>query len=303
MRKLEYQLVKEDYKNWIHWNVVRNQSKKMKFFSMCLYMGFIVLFLGRNIVSAKGNMAVIIPSVAVAALVGVGMYYMTSVHNQEQIIWKKSGLRKLEQTNRFPYVYLTMDEKGVTLEVPQENAKQYYNYREIVGIVENERLYLLETANKNCQFVAKSAFENQEDADAFKAQMEAIIEDAKENPEKYEEESAKTADGAEESTVTAAAASSDERDASEEDEPEITPVDTSSMGKIGKMAHIMASMAAEAEAEESAEAAETEVSADAKKGAEAAETEAGPAEKAPVSAEAETGQAKAAAEPEETERA
>ena len=40
MRELEYQLVKDDYKNWIHWNVLRNESKKMKLFTLviCCYL-------------------------------------------------------------------------------------------------------------------------------------------------------------------------------------------------------------------------------------------------------------------------
>ena len=43
MRELEYQLVKDDYKNWIHWNVLRNESKKMKLFT--LVMSHLLLFM------------------------------------------------------------------------------------------------------------------------------------------------------------------------------------------------------------------------------------------------------------------
>ena len=30
MREVEYRLVKEDYKDWIHWNVERNYSEKKR---------------------------------------------------------------------------------------------------------------------------------------------------------------------------------------------------------------------------------------------------------------------------------
>ena len=30
MQEFEYRLEKEDYKNWIHWNVLKHESKKMK---------------------------------------------------------------------------------------------------------------------------------------------------------------------------------------------------------------------------------------------------------------------------------
>ena len=29
MQEFEYRLEKEDYKNWIHWNVLKHESKKM----------------------------------------------------------------------------------------------------------------------------------------------------------------------------------------------------------------------------------------------------------------------------------
>ena len=33
MQEFEYRLEKEDYKNWIHWNVLKHESKKMKMVS------------------------------------------------------------------------------------------------------------------------------------------------------------------------------------------------------------------------------------------------------------------------------
>ena len=61
-----------------------------------------------------------------------------------------------------------------------------YSFKDILGILEIERLFLLETKDKTWQFVAKSAFESQEKMQEFYAFMEERIEDAKAHPEKYE---------------------------------------------------------------------------------------------------------------------
>ena len=253
MRKLEYQLTKEDYKNWIHWNVLRNDSKKMKILSVVIYIGFVAIFMGGNIASSKGNMAALIPSSILAVLVGVAMFYTTSHQNQERVIWKKSGLKRLERTNDFPIVHLTLGDQGITMEVPKQEMKQVYSYRDIHGILEIERLFLLEASDKTWQFVAKSAFESQEEMDEFKAFMEEKIEDAKENPEKYEIKEEKQEPAAPMgNSLASKSAKPAESGESDADEPEIEPVDVSNMGKIGKMAHIMAALAEKEKAEEAA---------------------------------------------------
>lgn len=256
MRKLVYQLAKDDYKNWIHWNVLRNDSKKMKILSVVIYIGFVAIFMGGNIASAKGNMAELIPSSFLAILVGVAMFYTTSHQNQERIIWKKSGLKRLERTNDYPVVHLTLGDKGLTMEVPKQEMKQVYSYKDLNGILEIERLFLLEASDKTWQFVAKSAFESQEEMDEFKAFMEAKIEDAKEHPENYviEEEKQESAASSESRPLSGSGNAVKEDGEDDVAEPEIEPVDVSNMGKIGKMAHIMAAMAER----EKAEAAETE---------------------------------------------
>lgn len=273
MRELEYQLVKEDYKNWIHWNVLRNESKKMKIFSLVIYVGFVVIYVGGSLNSAKGNMAALIPSIGMALLVGAAMFYTTSHHNQERMIWKKSGLKRLEKNNNFPVVHLTLNDLGLVMEVPSENVTKEYRYSELFGILEIERLFLLEANDKTWQFIAKSAFSSQEEMDEFKAFMEEKIADAKENPEKYEKK--------EEIPEETQAAGNDGADASyesgssygsNEEAEEIEPVDTSNMGKIGKMAHIMAAMAAEAEKEEES-SVRTEDSAEAAAGEESVSEE------------------------------
>ena len=122
MRELEYQLVKDDYKNWIHWNVLRNESKKMKLFTLVIYVAFVVIYVGGSISSAKGNPAAVIPSLGMALIVGAAMFYTTSHHNQERLIWKKSGLKRLEKANNFPVVHLSLGEFGIVMNVPSENT-------------------------------------------------------------------------------------------------------------------------------------------------------------------------------------
>ena len=114
MQEFEYRLEKEDYKNWIHWNVLKHESKKMKMVSALLYVAFLALFLGKNVMQAKGNLVLLVPSIVIAVLVGIGMFYMISNQNQERMIWKRSGLKNLEKTGNFPVVHLTLDEKTLT---------------------------------------------------------------------------------------------------------------------------------------------------------------------------------------------
>ena len=127
MRELEYQLVKDDYKNWIHWNVLRNESKKMKLFTLVIYVAFVVIYVGGSISSAKGNPAAVIPSLGMALIVGAAMFYTTSHHNQERLIWKKSGLKRLEKANNFPVAFGSreeMDEFMAFMEEKIADAKE-----------------------------------------------------------------------------------------------------------------------------------------------------------------------------------
>ena len=258
MQELEYQLVKEDYKNWIHWNVLRNESKKMKIFSVVIYIGFLAILLGGNLAKSKGNLAMLIPTLVMAVMVGVAMFYTTSTSNQERIIWKKSGLKRLERTGEFPVVHFSIGDKGITMSVASESVEKEYRYSELLGILEIERLFLLEAADKTWQFVAKSAFGSQEEQEAFKLMMEEKIEDARLNPEKY----AKEEPVAEEEKTEAGTDSGSFGDEEEEETP-IQHVDTSHMGKIGRMANIMAAAAAKDGASEATEATEVKEAAEA----------------------------------------
>lgn len=246
MRELEYRLVKEDYQNWIHWNVKKHPAKGTKYLTMGLYVAFLFVFLGKNIMAAEGNVTMMLPSVFVAAVVGVAMFYVVSDRNQEQIIWRRSGLRRLEKTDSFPTVHLKLEEKQLVMSVKERDMKEVYSYRDILKLEEIERMFLFETSRKTWQFVAKSAFKSPEEMVSFKTFMEEKIQDAIENPDQYpdpqpvEEEKNKAAERA---------AAIRERDAMEEnadvDEPIITHVDTSHMGKIGKLAHMVAVTEAE----------------------------------------------------------
>lgn len=261
MQEFEYRLEKEDYKNWIHWNVLKHESKKMKMVSALMYAAFLVLFLGKNVAQAKGNLILLVPSIVVAVLVGIGMFYMISNQNQERMIWKRSGLKNLEKTGNFPVVHLTLDEKTLTMTVAAQEMTKTYSYSDIEQMVEIERMYLLETNEKTWQFIAKSAFSSEEERKQFEAFMNEKLEDARENPEEYPSvtknpENAENAEKTEGGALHQNAALED--DVVDADEPEITHVDTSHMGKIGKMAHFIGSQAAEEADEERPEEADSE---------------------------------------------
>ncbi|MFQ8839605.1 MAG: YcxB family protein [Clostridium fessum] len=185
MQEFEYRLEKEDYKNWIHWNVLKHESKKMKMVSALLYVAFLALFLGKNVTQAKGNLVLLVPSIVIAVLVGIGMFYMISNQNQERMIWKRSGLKNLEKTGNFPVVHLTLDEKTLTMTVAAQEMTKTYSYSDIEQMVEIERMYLLETNEKTWQFIAKSAFSSEEEQKQFETFMNEKLADAKENPEEY----------------------------------------------------------------------------------------------------------------------
>ena len=185
MQEFEYRLEKEDYKNWIHWNVLKHESKKMKMVSALLYVAFLALFLGKNVMQAKGNLVLLVPSIVIAVLVGIGMFYMISNQNQERMIWKRSGLKNLEKTGNFPVVHLTLDEKTLTMTVAAQEMTKTYSYSDIEQMVEIERMYLLETNEKTWQFIAKSAFSSEEEQKQFETFMNEKLADAKADAEKY----------------------------------------------------------------------------------------------------------------------
>ncbi len=243
MQEFEYRLEKEDYKNWIHWNVLKHESKKMKMISAVIYVAFLAIFLGKAAVQAEGNLALLAPTAVVAIFIGCGMFYMISNHNQERIIWKRSGLKNLEKTGKFPVVHLTLDEKTLTMTVAEQEMTKTYSYSDIEQMVEIERLYLLETNEKTWQFVAKSAFSSEDEKNRFVDFMNEKLEDAKEKPEEYPTVTMKQENSENKGGTLHQNASLEEDVVKdfEPDEPEITRVDTSHMGKIGKMAHFVGS--------------------------------------------------------------
>ena len=132
--------------------------------------------------------------------------------------------------------------------VAAQEMTKTYSYSDIEQMVEIERMYLLETNEKTWQFVAKSAFSSEEEQKQFESFMNEKLADAKENPEEYPSvtknpENAENAEKAEGGALHQNAALED--DVVEADEPEITRVDTSHMGKIGKMAHFIGNQAAD----------------------------------------------------------
>ena len=153
----------------------------------------------------------------------------------------------MDMTGNFPVVHLTLDEKTLTMTVAAQEMTKTYSYSDIEQMVEIERMYLLETNEKTWQFIAKSAFSSEEEQKQFETFMNEKLADAKENPEEYPSvtKNPENAENQEGGALHQNAALED--DVVEADEPEITRVDTSHMGKIGKMAHFIGSQAADEE--------------------------------------------------------
>lgn len=283
MREIVYRLEKEDYKNWIHWNVMKNYSEKARKKTILVFAALVAAFVIGGAVVGK-NLTSMIPTLILGIAGGGYVLRTTSVEGQEKMIWKRAGLEKLEKSGNYPVVHLQLKDAGLVMRVENQEMTKPYGYKEIVGIEEIERLFLMETTDKTWQFVAKSAFESREAMDEFLAFMNEKIEAAKEDPESYSQEAMAQEDAALTEGTEAAELPAEGEEASEsgavseaaaekdEDEVVIEHVDTSNMGKIGKMAHIMAAMAAADAAEASEEAEESaEVSEETAESAEASE--------------------------------
>lgn len=266
MQELKYQLQKEDYLDWIHWNVGRQNLKKAKIMTAVIFAIFVVVYVGSGIAAGK-TPAGVLSSLILVVILGAGMFYIISPKHQEKVIWRRSGLKRLEKTAGFPVINLSVRDTRVVMDAPGGVHKEY-SYTELNEIEETERLFLLGAADKTWQFVAKTAFTSQEEQREFKLFIEEKIADAKENPEKYRKgkeaaeigTAAHVADAAHTDAPSTDAEPANTAESGDEWEAEavkIEPVDTSNMGKIGKMAHIMAAMAAEnAEKEPEEETAE-----------------------------------------------
>ena len=163
------------------------------------------------------------------------------------MIWKRSGLKIWKKTGNFPVVHLTLDEKTLTMTVAAQEMTKTYSYSDIEQMVEIERMYLLETNEKTWQFIAKSAFSSEEEQKQFETFMNEKLADAKENPEEYPSVTKIRKMRRIRRAVPCIRTPRLRDDVVEADEPEITRVDTSHMGKIGKMAHFIGSQAADEE--------------------------------------------------------
>ena len=272
MREIVYRLEKDDYKDWIHCNVKKNYSEKARRKTIIVFVALVAAFVIGGAVVGR-NASSMIPTLLLG--IGGGLYILrsTSMEGQEKMIWKRTGLDKLEKSGNYPEVHLELKNAGLVMRVENQGMVKPYGYKEIVGIEEIDRLFLMETTDKTWQFVAKSAFESREEMDEFLAFLNEKMEAAKADPESYTQEVMEREDGAltaedgaegeaaEETAVgaeDAAAAGERSSESGEADEVVIEHVDTSNMGKIGKMAHIMAAMAAEASEETKEAAAESQ---------------------------------------------
>ncbi|MBS6517021.1 MAG: YcxB family protein [Clostridium sp.] len=227
MKEYTYQLEKDDYREWIQWNIKKHDQKKLRYITVGVMMALLAMTLIGNL-SAGAPLAAAIGSSAMFLGLGAIMLYFISPQSQERMIYKKSGLKKMEKTG-FPTVNLILREDGFDLYGSNKAEEQmHYQYTALDEVLELERLILLKTTDGGYQFVAKKAFASQEEQEEFKTFLQEKREDAKAHPEHYslkneEDEAAK------------------ERNSRVWEEGYVVRnKNTDGLGKIGQMAHILA---------------------------------------------------------------
>lgn len=249
VKELNYMLQEEDFRNWFHWNVVHNSSKTRKYVGYVLSAGVAAILLIQGYMSAGLNFQKLLPTILLAAGVIFVMGYTSSDRAVERALWKRSGLQRMKNFNAFPHVHFVADEKRITITteaqqaINQDATHQVISYSQLSGVEMIDRLILIKQP-KQIQFVARSAFESQEEEAEFIRFIEERIADAKEHPEEYtpeeiEEEEAQKAEREENAAAIAANPAADDGDRSVAEE-DIHRVDTSNMGTLGKIAHMVA---------------------------------------------------------------
>ncbi|MGO4970697.1 hypothetical protein ACTQ56_01665 [[Clostridium] aminophilum] len=262
VKELNYMLQEEDFRNWFHWNVVHNSSKTRKYVGYVLSAGVAAILLIQGYMSAGLNFQKLLPTILLAVGVIFVMGYTSSDRAVERALWKRSGLQRMKNFNAFPHVHFVADEKRITITteaqqaINQDATHQVISYSQLSGVEMIDRLILIKQP-KQIQFVARSAFESQEEEAEFIRFIEERIADAKEHPEEYtpegiEEEEAQKAEREENAAAIAANPAADDGDRSVAEE-DIHRVDTSNMGMLGKIAHMVA---ADADMDTDSEAAE-----------------------------------------------
>lgn len=262
MQKIRYRLETADYKNWIQWNVERNYSEKTRKKTILIFGGLVAVLMLLGIIVGR-NISSMIPTLILGVFGGFYIVHSTSKEAQEKMLWKRTGLSKLEKSGNYPEVQLELLEAGLVMRAENQGMVKQYGYQEIVSVEELERLFLLETTEKTWQFVAKSAFASEEEQNMFRSFIEAKMKAAKEDPEHYSKEAMEREE--QQASGESEALKSLEQTEATEEKPEkdknaekteealneevvqLRHVDTSNMGKIGKMAHFMAARTPETE--------------------------------------------------------
>ena len=287
MKELKYDLIREDYQDWIHWNVEKGSasSKKRRLFvfGILVVMMTLMFYVNRDsLTKDPKNLLSIGFMVAMVAVIGISG---TSKKNQERNMWKRSGLEKMERQGRLPRVVLTLGDKAARFRITNLGLDHFISYRQMDQFEELERLLMVRVGKNTWQIIAKSAFESEEEKDQTASFLKEKIEDANARPEEYPEteEEAKAAFFAEMEALglTGAAGADSAEGAAAEGEDGTSAgeaagaaasaaagsssgagparkrvnrdVDTSNMGRLGKLAHFVNPETEDEEEEEAAE--------------------------------------------------
>jgi hypothetical protein len=257
MREYHFELVPDDYRSWLHFQMQRGGQQKKKIIAFVLYAVLLAIMIWQRLNPKNG--AVTDPkntlvSLGLAVAVGLVLFFGMSEKHQEKLIFRKSGIERASKEGTLPKITLRIDDECIRASQEGQPQEQLISYRDIQSFEEFERIVLL-CSGKTYQVIPKSAFPDEDSLTDFREFIEAKIADVKENPDRYktlaelkeEEREAQAAekaasagaDGAEKAD-DASAPAADEDGEIGVDEAAITRVNTSGMGKLGKIAHMVA---------------------------------------------------------------
>lgn len=184
---IRFTVLKEDYKDWIHYNVEqssRGKNKNFRIGAVVCYLTIALACSGYNILHGGD-----IRQASLSFLVGLGIcgyiLYTTSPKGIEAATYKKHGLHKLEKTKNYQELEVYADDEKCVMTITSTGQQRTFSYQEFLDVIEIDRIYMITTSENRVQFICKSAFQTAEEGEEFIAFIKEKIADAKENPDKY----------------------------------------------------------------------------------------------------------------------
>jgi hypothetical protein len=182
---LEYMLTRDDYADWIIWNIRKRDKRKIRLYLWGIFAICAVAFLGLTLVNGgKGDIPI---ALFLVVLCGAALVYGSSDKQQFRLMMKRTGVKKMEKENTFPHLNARFNEKGFEISARDQNYRRQFSYSDIKGIEESKRLILIQTDSNMYQMIAKSAFSTEESRQRFMKFLQERYEDARKNPLRYDQ--------------------------------------------------------------------------------------------------------------------